>query len=639
MQQQTAAELLSDKGPFKEAIKGFSERQSQQLMAQDVESALDEKQVLLVEAGTGTGKTYSYLVPALMFDGRVVISTGTRNLQDQLVHKDLPNAIKALKRYRKVALLKGRQNYLCLHRMDISMESGRFTTRDTYEQLVQIRDWSAKTKDGDLSQVHFLPDDSPAIPFATSSAENCLGSECPSFQDCFVAKARRRALEADIVVVNHHLLMADLVLKEDGFGELLPHANAYIVDEAHQLPDVATAYFGQSVTTRQLMELARDSDVMYRTEVGDSRPLLEAAQALEKETADFRLALGDEGQRQFWHRYFSRAKIKDAYEQLVDTIKQLKEVLLSLASRSKELENLAERASDIYVRAELFCELDENNQVQWVEVHRRSFMLNSTPLNVAEPFQKAIDIYRNAAWVFTSATLAISENFEHFRDQLGWRHTHEAIYPSPFDYRDQSLFYLPRFMGNPSHQEYTQNFIEQVIPLLKASGGRAFLLFTSHRALHQAAKLLEPYREFDVLVQGSAGKTWLLEKFRQAHAGVLLGTYSFWEGVDVVGDALSFVAIDKLPFGSPGDPVTQARIKALRNEGKDPFRHYQLPEAIIALKQGAGRLIRDVSDKGLLMIGDPRLCARDYGHDFIVNLPDMTRTRHQSVAQEYLEAL
>lgn len=634
-----ATHLLSQQGPFAQAFNNYQERQSQLAMAEAVERALSAEKQLLVEAGTGTGKTFAYLIPAIELDGKSIVSTGTKNLQDQLFYKDLPTVFKVIGKTRKVALLKGRQNYLCLHRMDFNLQTARFTTKDTLEQIVKIRQWSETTKDGDLSQVNFLQDDSSALPFVTSTADNCLGNDCPSFSDCFVAKARRHAMDSDIIVINHHLLMADLVLKEDGFGELLPKADAYIIDEAHQLPDVASVFFGQNLSSRQLMELSRDCLLAYHAEAKDCSDIKLYADTVEKQTADLRLLMGEEVPRQFWRNYLSNNDIADQFEQLEQTLSNLSEVLQGQAIRSRELENLAERAESLSSRAACFLSCDEQKDVQWIEIYRKSFTLNTTPLNIADNFNKAIAPYHKASWVMTSATLAVNQQFKHFQQKLGLHKAETAVFPSPFEYREQALVYAPRDMLNPSSPEYTRQFITSCLPLLKASKGRAFLLFTSHRALNEAATILEHHREFNLFVQGQASKSYLLDKFRVTDNSVLLGTFSFWEGVDVSGDALSFVAIDKLPFSSPGDPVNQARINAIKRQGQDAFFAFQLPDAIIALKQGVGRLIRDINDRGVMMIGDPRLIARGYGKNFLQDLPPMLPTRNQELVEEFLANL
>ncbi|NVJ50793.1 MAG: ATP-dependent DNA helicase [Gammaproteobacteria bacterium] len=639
MTNQSSRYLLSEQGPFADAITGFKEREAQMVMADTVANALEQRSVELIEAGTGTGKTYAYLVPALEFDGKTIIATGTRNLQDQLFQKDLPTVIRALGKTRKVALLKGRQNYLCSYRLEMNVESTRFVNREVLEDMLKIREWSRKTKDGDLTQLNSVAEDSMAFAFVTSTAENCLGSECPMFSDCFVAKARKHAMESDIVIINQHLLMADIALKRDGFGELLPRADAYIIDEAHQLPDVATLFFGQALSLRQINELCRDCEQQYRTELTDCSELSEGAAKLEKAAADLRILLGEEAPRQFWREFREQEAVFEAFALVIDNISELTEVLKEQAIRSREAENLYERADDIGYRARLFLDENEQEYVQWIEIYRNSFTLNATPLSIADKFKAAMKGYSEAAWVMTSATLAVNQDFTYFARKLGLKDAQKTVLASPFNYAEQALLYVPRYLANPAAPNYTESFVNAMLPLIAAARGRTFLLFTSHRAMAEAAALLAQYGEYQLLVQGQASKSYLLEHFRNNTMSILLGTYSFWEGVDVAGDALSLVAIDKLPFASPGDPVNQARIESLRRNKRDAFGQFQLPDAIIALKQGAGRLIRDTLDRGVLAIGDPRIVARNYGKQFRSDLPPMIPTRNQTLAEEFLQAL
>ncbi len=632
------AELFSTEGPFSHVISGFREREPQKEMAVAVNEAMSKQEVLLVEAGTGTGKTFAYLVPAFLQSEKVIVSTGTLNLQDQLVFKDLPVVAKALKRFPKIALLKGRQNYLCLYRMELTLSTGQFTHKGTAERLVQVHHWQKTTKDGDLSKVDFLSMDDEVIPFITSNADNCLGSDCTFFDDCYIAKARRSAMSADILVVNHHLLMADLALKEDGFGELLPRAGHYIIDEAHQLPDVATTFFGHQLSSRQIRRLVQDIELVYQSDAKDCRDLMVLAQNVAGSAAEFREALVEISGRQFWHKSYSKEIVSEAFSSLSDNIHSLETCLEPLIVKSRELEQLYERCQQLNKVSSLFTTHDKQH-VQWLECFKKGFSLHTTPLNIAEPFQEAIAPLKTSSWTLTSATLAVDNRFEHFQQQLGWHQSQRLILNSPFHYKEQALLYLPRNLPNPNADNYTQNLVEKVLSLLYASEGRAFLLFTSYKALNEAADLLAPHTSFEYFVQGSASKTVLLDAFRQSKQGVLLGTMSFWEGVDVAGDALSLVIIDKLPFASPFDPVHQARIEAIKKEKQDPFTHYQLPQAVITLKQGAGRLIRSFDDKGVLVIADPRLSARQYGAQFLKNLPCFLRTRYHDLVEEFLQDL
>jgi ATP-dependent DNA helicase DinG len=449
-------------------------------------------------------------------------------------------------------------------------------------------------------------------------------------------KARREAMNADVVVVNHHLLLADMVLREDGFGELLPSANAYIIDEAHQLPEIAGNFFGSNLSSRQLSELAKDSTKEYYVSAADSPALLKVADRLEYVVRDLRLALGDSSQRKPWQALRNESKVADQLDNLEQALDDLHEHLKALASRSKGLENCLERCEDHRAQLKIFATAGNDENVYWVDIYSRSFVLCCTPLNVAEPFQKRMKQHK-AAWIFTSATLAVNGSFDHYTQQLGLQDAATALWDSPFDYRRHALLYVPEAMPEPNSYGYTEAVIEAALPVLEASRGRAFLLFTSHRALKQAAELLADKIDFPLLVQGSYPRNELLRRFRELGNAVLLGTGSFWEGVDVRGEALSCVIIDKLPFASPDDPVLQARADALRSQGGNPFMEQQVPQAVITLKQGVGRLIRDVNDRGVMMLCDPRLISKPYGKVFLDSLPPMYRTRKLERVRRFYE--
>ncbi len=620
-----AAEVLGLEGPMTRCIDGFLPREQQQEMAQAVEAAIKNSQTLICEAGTGTGKTFAYLVPALLSGQKVVVSTGTKNLQDQLYQKDLPLVRKALDVPVTTALLKGRSNYLCLYRLRITVEEGRLASREMIHQLQQVGEWASLTKSGDITEFMEIGEDSMLWPMVTSTIDNCLGSECPDFEECYVMKARREAANADVVVVNHHLLLADMVLREDGFGELLPSANAYIIDEAHQLPEIAGNFFGSNLSSRQLSDLAKDCIKEYHSSAVDSPALLKVVDRLEYVVRDLRLALGDSSQRKPWQALRLEPKVAEQLENMEQVLTDLQMQLKALGSRSKGLDNCLERCDEHLVELKLFATAGSADNVYWVDIYSRSFVLCSTPLNVAEPFQKRMQQHK-AAWIFTSATLAVNGRFDHFTRQLGLQAAGTALWDSPFDYRRHALIYVPEAMPEPNSYGYTDAVIEAALPVLKASRGRAFLLFTSHRALKQAAELLADKIEFPLLVQGTYPRNELLRRFRELGNAVLLGTGSFWEGVDVRGEVLSCVIIDKLPFASPDDPVLQARADALRSQGGNPFMEQQVPQAVITLKQGVGRLIRDVNDRGVMMLCDPRLISKPYGKVFLDSLPPMYRT-------------
>lgn len=631
-----AAEVLGLDGPMARCIDGFLPRLQQQEMARAVEEAIKNSQTLICEAGTGTGKTFAYLVPALLSGQKVVISTGTKNLQDQLYQKDLPLVRKALQVPVITALLKGRSNYLCLYRLRITTAEGRLASREMIHQLQQVGEWAGLTDSGDITEFMEIGEDSMLWPMVTSTIDNCLGSECPDFGECHVMKARREATNADVVVINHHLLLADMVLREDGFGELLPTANAYIIDEAHQLPEIAGNFFGTHLSSRQLSELAKDSTKEYYSCAVDSPALLKVADRLEYVVRDLRLALGDSSQRTPWQTLCKEPKVVDQLGNLAQVLDDLHESLKVLASRSKGLENCLERCEDLCVHLKLFSHAGDDENVYWVDIYSRTFVLCCTPLNVAEPFQKRLK-HHKAAWIFTSATLAVNGRFDHYTRQLGLEAAATALWDSPFDYRRNALLYVPEAMPEPNSYGYTEAVIEAALPVLQASRGRAFLLFTSHRALKQAAELLADKVKFPLLVQGSYPRNELLRRFRELGNAILLGTSSFWEGVDVRGEALSCVIIDKLPFASPDDPVMQARADVLRSQGGNPFMEQQVPQAVITLKQGVGRLIRDVNDRGVMMLCDPRLISKPYGKVFLDSLPPMYRTRKVERVKRFFE--
>ena len=633
---QSVSEILSGDGPFAELIPGFAPRPQQQELAEAIAHAIENHEVFIAEAGTGTGKTFAYLVPALLSGLKVIISTGTKNLQDQLFHKDLPLVREALAVGGDVALLKGRANYLCLHRMELALSEGRFRSRGDVADLQTIRNWSAITQSGDIAELTQLAEDAPLWPQVTSTADNCLGTDCERLDECFLVKARRRAQEADLLVVNHHLLFADMALRDGGFGELLPGANAFILDEAHQLPETASNFFGITLSGNQLLELVRDSIVEDIREAGESGYLRQAAEYLEKTVKNLRLALGSELRRGQWRELADQPEVTAAVADVRSALDELAKHLEPLAARGKGLENCQRRCLDLSTRFAQVSAQAPDDYIHWFETHTRSFTLNLTPMDVAQMFRAQLDA-KPCAWIFTSATLAVGDQFDHFTHRLGLEEATARRWDSPFDFPHQAVLYVPPEMPDPNSPGYTRAVVEQALPVLEASRGRAFLLFTSHRALQEAAALLQERIEYPLLVQGQMPRSRLLEQFRALGNAVLLGTGSFWEGVDVRGEALSCVIIDKLPFASPGDPVLQARIDSMRERGGNPFMEYQLPQAVITLKQGVGRLIRDVNDRGVLMLCDPRLGTKSYGKVFLDSLPPMSKTRKLEVVQRFFQ--
>ena len=594
-------------------------------MGECIAEVIREAGTLICEAGTGTGKTFAYLVPALLSGRKVLISTGTKNLQDQLFHRDLPLVRKALGVPVGVALLKGRANYLCRHRLRLALEEPGRSDPQLRGLLRQVQEWSKATRRGDCAELA-IPEDAPVWPLVTSTSDNCLGSSCPDWQDCHLVEARREAQAADLVVVNHHLFCADLALRDEGFGEILPGADCFILDEAHQLPEVASSFFGTAVSARQLLDLVRDTELEYRREAADVPELPERASGLRRAVQDLRLRLGEGDRRGPWQELQSDAAVVRALESLARRLAALAAGLKAREGGGKGLDACRARGDDLAARLALLVGDDSPEPVRWFETQGRGFRLHQTPLQVAQVFRDQRARGR-AAWIFTSATLAVGGRFDHFATQLGIEAARTEQWDSPFDYAHQALWFVPRGMPDPSEAHYNARVLELARELIGYSRGRAFLLFTSYRALREVAEGLEGRVEYPVLVQGSAPRAELLERFRRLGNAVLLGTASFWEGVDVRGEALSCVVIDRLPFASPGDPVLAARIEALRRRGGNPFREMQLPQAVIALKQGAGRLIRGAEDRGVLVVCDPRLLGRSYGHSFLDSLPPMRRTR------------
>ena len=596
-------------------------------MAAAIHAAIERTGVLVAEAGTGTGKTFAYLVPALLAGGKVIVSTGTKTLQDQLYDRDLPAVREALACGTTAALLKGRANYVCLYRMKRAASEGRLASREEVSQLHRIERFAAMTTTGDRADLADVPEDAPVWAHATSTRDNCLGQECPDYRDCFVMRARRNALAADLVVVNHHLFFADVVLRDEGIAELLPACNTLVFDEAHQLPETARMFFGENVSTTQLTELARDARLELRAAGGASPELDRVATRLDKAARDLRLALGEPGARLAWTQALRLPDFPGALEKLQASLKELERPLAEQAERSEGLASCARRAGGAVAVLARMGESEGQAEVRWVEVYGHAAQLHVTPLSSAELFRRQM-MDHPRAWIFTSATLAVGEDFKHFTRELGMPEAETRRWASPFDFAHQALLYVPKGLPlDPNDPAFTQAVIEAALPVLEASGGRAFLLFTTLRALRRAHELLRSRIGFPLLVQGTGSRSELLSRFRTLGNAVLLGSQSFWEGVDVRGEALSVVVIDKLPFAPPDDPVLAARIESIRAQGGNPFTELQLPQAVLQLKQGAGRLIRDETDRGILMLCDPRLVARPYGRRILRSLPPMKLTR------------
>ena len=624
-------QIFKTGGALSQEISGFSERDQQLEMALTIEQAIQENQQLIAEAGTGTGKTFAYLVPALLSGGKVIISTGTKTLQDQLFNRDLPNVRNALKVPVSVAMLKGRANYVCHDHLARAGVDGRFASREDVAYLQQIKTFAEHSKTGDKAELTAVPENATIWPQVTSTRDNCLGGDCAHYKECFVMEARKKALEADVVVVNHHLFFADVMLRDEGVAELLPSANTVIFDEAHQLPDVAGLFFGEDVSTSQIIELTRDCSVAHLTLAKDCVDLGEAITHLEKSTKDFRLVFSYEGARLPVQKALALKNFEAAFDTLRAALQTLAKVLETQAARDPLLEKCWQRSMALHDLFQRWHTAENSNLVRWVEVFTQSVQLHATPLSVAEGFGKQLNA-QPRAWIFTSATMAVKNDFSHYQAQMGLMNAKTACWQSPFDYGQQGLFYAPQTMPDPNSSHYSASVVAAALPVLQASGGRAFVLCTSLRAMREIHALLkeafiENGIESPLLLQGDTTRTELLDRFRQLGNAVLVGSQSFWEGVDVRGEALSVVIIDKLPFAPPDDPVLSARVDKLNAEGKNAFMEYQLPYSVITLKQGAGRLIRDETDRGVLMICDPRLITKSYGKRIWQSLPPFKRTR------------
>ena len=623
-------------GALAEVLTGYQPRAAQTEMAEAIANAIDNNTNLIAEAGTGTGKTFAYLVPAILSDKKVVISTGTKNLQDQLFNKDLPIIRKAIKTPFVAALLKGRSNYLCKYRLQNSLNSTLGFNKEEAFALSKIKSWAQRTKVGDIAEMTDVTENDPAWYLATSTVDNCLGQDCPDYNECFLVKARKKAQECNLLVVNHHLLCADWSIRENGFGELLPAAEVIIVDEAHQLADTASNFLGTHVGGKQLIDLAKDALIEYFKDATDLPALRSACEDLERQVKDLRLAFGIELKRGEWQDIKNNIKIQTGLDDVNQAL-QLLGTQLKLASvKTKELDLCSKRADELNFQLQDILHDKSGEWIRWYETHRKTFTLSRSPLSIAKEF-KAFMQQHQATWIFTSATLSVADSFDHFAQNLGLTYTEGKQWQSPFDYPNHSLFYHPKGLPKPDDPNFIPAIIEFVIPVLEASKGRAFFLFTSHRALKQAAELLEHRINYPLLIQGSKPKAQLLEQFKHKGNAVLLGTASFWEGIDVRGEALSCVIIDKLPFSSPGDPVLKARLAALAEQGRNAFFEHQLPTAVIALRQGIGRLIRDETDRGVLMVCDPRLLKRSYGQQFLDSVPAMKRSRELADVEAFFK--
>lgn len=662
MLSQELTEIFSEQGPIAAKVAGYRPRQAQLELAQAIGEALQEHATLIAEAGTGTGKTWAYLVPAFLSNAKVLVSTGTRTLQDQLFRRDIPRLREALSLPITVALLKGRGNYVCHYHLErLSGDDRALRSRAEVGQLRHIQVFAKKSRSGDRAELAEVPEDADIWNRAVSTRENCLGQECPHVRDCFVLKARRQAQEADLVVVNHALFMADLALREEGITDLLPSVEMVVFDEAHQLPDIATRFLGLSVSSHQLLDLARVIEATGLSHARESTNWSEAGKAVEQAARGLRLVTAPieklPGRKATFDALPDAEQFDDALEKLLQAMDRACALLQAVSEKHPDL--LAAANSCLELRARLFQwsqpdregrnalkpesseAADAELAVRWVEAGTHHMRLHSAPLSVARIFSR----YRRAdqTWIMTSATLSVHGDFGHFQRRLGLLDARAMRWESPFDYSTQGLLLVPQGLPLPSHPNFNQRFVEVLMPLIEAAPGGVLVLCTTLRAVDRIAELLEEHfedRDMDrlLLKQGDSSRRALLERFRDGGNAVLVGSASFWEGIDVPGDALTLVAIDKLPFAPPDDPVLEARLNQCRGNGGNPFMEYQVPEAAIALKQGAGRLIRSESDWGVLMVGDTRIVDKPYGRLLWRGLPAFTRTRDPARAMAFYEA-
>ncbi|MGZ8291360.1 MAG: ATP-dependent DNA helicase [Telluria sp.] len=639
--------LFSSGGPLAPSVGQFSPRRSQTEMAKSIAQAIADQKTLIAEAGTGTGKTFAYLVPALMWGGKTIISTGTKNLQDQLFMRDIPTVRAALRAPVSVALLKGRSNYVCHYHLERTLNNGRLTSRDDVGHLRELSRFIKMTSSGDKAELTKVPENATIWNLVTSTRDTCMGAECQYYQDCFVMKARREAQQADVVVVNHHLFFADVALKDTGVAELLPSANTIIFDEAHQLPDTATLFFGQTVSTSQVLELCRDVLAEGLAHARGGPDWAKVVTVVEKAARDLRLAFPQDIMRLALAQITPSSEFFPSLATLKEKLAEMVDVLEGQAERAESIEQCRVRAVELAAALDAWKPdakgkvVEGDQAVLWVEAFSSSLQMHKTPLSIAPIFSNQRE-GTPRSWIFTSATLAVKNDFKHFSDQMGLAGEEAKTWPSPFNYEQQGLLYVPSGLPEPNSFGYTDAVVDCALPVIEAAGGRTFFLCTTIRAVkHVAERLRTEFAErgldFPLFVQGERGRTELLDSFRTAGNAVLVGSQSFWEGVDVRGDALSLVIIDKLPFSPPDDPVLAARIDVMEKQGMNGFMHHTLPEAIINLKQGAGRLIRDETDRGVLMLCDPRVISKSYGRRVWQSLPPFKRTRVQEEVIEFFK--
>ena len=656
-----AAAFAAD-GELATAVKGFVPRESQREMALAVFDTIVERGTLVAEAGTGTGKTFAYLVPALLAGGKLLVSTGTKTLQDQVFAKDVATLVGALGLRIGTALLKGRQNYICLQRLQRAEAEGRLASRQDAVYLRSIGRFSRLTKTGDRAELADVPELAQIWPLVTSTRENCLGQECARFGECFVYRARRAAQAADVVVVNHHLFLADLALRDDVVREFLPAVDTVVLDEAHQLPRIAAEFFGTGWSLAQLGDLAQDARALGLSKAPGGTAWVPLSQGLEAAARSLRLGLAESGlasvARIALDRIANPQRLRQGIETIDDALQQLAGAVKANAGRDVELDALGPRIAALRGEIDTWNQalaaaprrrgeddgdgedgdsvVDE--QVRWISVTGHGAQFHATPLAPGGAFARARE-QQTQAWILTSATLTLGSSFAPFLADIGLQ-ARTLRWDSPFDFQKQALLYLPQPLPSPSASGFSEQVADAAWPVIAAAGGRAFVLCSTLRAVDRVAarlreRMAQQGSELPLLVQGASTRRVLLDEFRRHGNAVLVGSVSFWEGIDVRGEALSLVVIDKLPFAPPDDPLVEARIRRLKMLGRNPFLEYQLPEAVTLLKQGVGRLIRDERDRGVLMILDERLLNKPYGRTVLASLPPFARTRDEAVAREF----
>lgn len=656
--------LFAPRGALASATQHYRTRPGQLALALAVEETLAARGRLVAEAGTGIGKTFAYLVPLMLSGGKALISTATRHLQDQLFARDIPRIKSALGVSISVSLLKGRSNYLCLHRLESARTKGRLDFPEQAIVFRGIQEFSKTTSDGDLANCSAISEESSLWPLITSTRENCLGQGCPQYKDCFVVLARKRAIESDMVVVNHHLLCADMALREEAMGDLLPTVDHMVIDEAHSLADIAPQFFGRSVSTSTLSTFSRDLLAAGLTHARDAASWPDLAGALERAVGDLRIAAkrpaGGAGpdadtENAAFRVGFSRlddpmrAQWVEKIDVILRALYACREVLEINAVRDAELAQLHVRVSDLMERLDEFVgETDDQDGpsrvfVRWIDVTRHVVSLHITPFDVSTQFQSEMNKHQRS-WVFVSATLTVAGQFSYFQERLGLGDAQTMIAQSPFDYGQQGLLVVPQTLPDPKAPDLLIQLLADsaITALMRQTPGGIFILCTSLRAVDNARSLFRSggrvFDDREVLIQGDQPRHQLLERFRAHGRAILVGSHSFWEGVDVPGEALSMVLIDKLPFSSPDDPVLQAREQYARGQGRDPFMTLSVPEAAILLKQGVGRLIRTETDRGVVLVGDRRLAETAYGRRILQSLPPFARTRDLGEALAWLNA-